>query len=150
MQSAYLLFTRPCSDNVHLLVTTTYGALRKTIQYLVDRSEHLGPLVYEIPLVFPMTHMEIINAFRSKIHELKEQHAETKFSDAPWILPECNRTRKNKFVAVIDSIVFNPGVLLPWQDLVRICREEGVWSIVDAAHSLGQEVSPSLEFQAVA
>lgn len=107
-------------------------------------------MVYEIPLIFPMTHKEIINVFLSKVRELKKQHSVTAFSDAPWISPECNGTRKNKFVAVIDSIVFNPGVLLPWQDLVRICREEGVWSIVDAAHSLGQEVSPSLGFKAAA
>jgi dTDP-4-amino-4,6-dideoxygalactose transaminase len=42
-------------------------------------------------------------------------------------------------VAVIDSIASNPGVLLPWKEMVNICREEGVWTIIDAAHSIGQE-----------
>lgn len=43
-------------------------------------------------------------------------------------------------MAVIDSIASNPGVLLPWKEMVKICREEGVWSVIDAAHSIGQEV----------
>ena len=46
---------------------------------------------------------------------------------------------------MIDSIVSNPGVLLPWKELVTICKEENVWSIVDAAHSIGQEVNIDLE-----
>jgi selenocysteine lyase/cysteine desulfurase len=45
---------------------------------------------------------------------------------------------------VIDSIVAQPGALLPWKQLVQICREEGVWSVVDAAHSIGQEVGIDL------
>lgn len=42
-------------------------------------------------------------------------------------------------MAVIDSIVSNPGVLMPWKELVKICKEEGIWSVIDAAHSIGQE-----------
>jgi len=42
-------------------------------------------------------------------------------------------------VAVIDSIASNPGVYLPWKEMATICREEGVWSVIDAAHSIGQE-----------
>jgi len=42
-------------------------------------------------------------------------------------------------VAIIDSIVSNPGVLMPWKELVKICKEEGIWSVIDAAHSIGQE-----------
>jgi len=40
---------------------------------------------------------------------------------------------KQKIVAVVDSIVSNPGVLLPCQEMVQICKE-------DAAHIIGQEV----------
>lgn len=28
---------------------------------------------------------------------------------------------------------------MPWKELVQICKEEGIWSVVDAAHSIGQE-----------
>lgn len=46
----------------------------------------------------------------------------------------------NRFVAVIDSITSVPGVLLPWKEMVQVCKEEGLWSVIDAAHSIGQEV----------
>ncbi|KAG2340189.1 PLP-dependent transferase [Suillus weaverae] len=40
-----------------------------------------------------------------------------------------------KVVAVVDAIASNPGVRLPWEEMVGICRDAGVWSVVDAAHS---------------
>jgi hypothetical protein len=51
---------------------------------------------------------------------------------------------ERKIVVVLDSIASNPGVLMPWQEMVQICREEGAWSVVDAAHSIGQEVGIDL------
>ena len=49
-----------------------------------------------------------------------------------------------KVVAVIDSIVSKPGVQLPWEEMVKICKEEGIISVVDAAHSIGQHVDINL------
>lgn len=43
-------------------------------------------------------------------------------------------------MVVLDSITATPGALMPWQEMVRVCREEGAWAVVDAAHSIGQEV----------
>lgn len=70
-------------------------------------------------------------------------------------------------MAVIDSIVSMPAALMPWKEMVAICNsyprsskpesepesnntsegetemvtetETEVWSVIDAAHSLGQE-----------
>lgn len=39
---------------------------------------------------------------------------------------------------VIDGIISNPGAWLPWEEMVAICKEEKVWSLVDAAHCIGQ------------
>ena len=33
---------------------------------------------------------------------------------------------------------------LPWKELVQVCKEEGIWSLVDGAHSVGQEVRPPI------
>ena len=49
-----------------------------------------------------------------------------------------------KVVALFDSIVSTPGVILPWREMVRICKDECVWSVVDAAHSIGQELHLNL------
>lgn len=85
-----------------------------------------------------MTHVQIVEAFRAKIKEIKQTHHDRSFS----ILSQDTEYDKkaNRFVAVIDSITSVPGVLLPWQEMVKVCKEEGVWSVIDAAHSIGQEV----------
>ena len=54
------------------------------------------------------------------------------------------RRPEQNVVAVIDGIVSNPGVLLPWEKMVEICKEEKVISVIDAAHSIGQQVGINL------
>ncbi len=120
-----------------LLATTTYGAVERTIQYLGDRSEQPRPDVHAVVLQFPMSNAEIIDAYRAKIRELKQKYSERQYK----ILPDQKETKSgNRFVAVIDSISSMPGVLLPWKELVKISQEEGIWTVIDAAHSIGQEV----------
>ncbi|EIW53854.1 PLP-dependent transferase [Trametes versicolor FP-101664 SS1] len=110
--------------------TTLYGGVANTIRYLADRSEHPHPELCLIEYTFPLTHAEIIALFRSKLREFKAQHTAsgTRFTD-----------RKNKIVVVLDAITAAPAALMPWKEMVRICREEGAWAVVDAAHSIGQE-----------
>ena len=113
--------------------------------YLSDRSESPRPEVVNIELNFPLTHAQIVDIFRTKLREFKHAHAAagTAFTDVPPLSPghtDDPAQRKNKIVAVIDSITGNPGALMPWQEMVRIAREEGVWTVIDAAHSIGQEV----------
>ena len=76
-------------------------------------------------LDFPTTRAEILDNFRAHLRALP-------FSP------------KKKRVAVIDSIASNPGAALPWKEMTKICKEEGVWSVIDAAHSIGQEVDINL------
>lgn len=85
-----------------------------------------------------MSHEAIVDSFRARVRELKQKHHNTQFDIIPR---DKDLTGKgNRFVAVIDSITSLPGVRLPWKTLVQICREEGIWSVIDAAHSIGQEV----------
>jgi selenocysteine lyase/cysteine desulfurase len=53
-------------------------------------------------------------------------------------LTDIPRHKGQTIVAVIDAIASNPGVLLPWEEMARICKEEGVYSLIDAAHAIGQ------------
>ncbi|KAH9902928.1 PLP-dependent transferase [Cubamyces lactineus] len=126
--------------------TTTYDAVSNTIRYLADRSEQPRPEAVTIAYNFPLTHAQIVNIFRATLREIKQQHSGTSFTDVPPLSPgyvapahPADPPRGNKIVAVIDSIVANPGVFMPWKEMVRICREEGVWTVIDAAHSIGQE-----------
>jgi selenocysteine lyase/cysteine desulfurase len=34
---------------------------------------------------------------------------------------------------------------MPWKEMVQVCKEGGAYSVIDAAHSLGQEVGINLE-----
>lgn len=106
-----------------------YGSINKTLQYLHDI--HPTTILSIINLAFPTTHAAIVDAFRAHIRSV----------------PRAKPSEKNpapKVVAVIDGIVSVPGVLLPWREMVQVCREENVWSIIDAAHSIGQEVGINL------
>lgn len=124
---------------VRAVATTTYGAVERTAQYLADRTEPPRPKVSTVPLTFPMSHADIVKAFKAKIQEIKAAHPNTVFdivaSDTSL------EGKSNRIVAIIDSISSTPGLYLPWKDLVNVCKEEGVWSVIDAAHSIGQEVS---------
>ncbi|EMD33519.1 hypothetical protein CERSUDRAFT_118090 [Gelatoporia subvermispora B] len=126
--------------------STTYGAVSRTMQFLADRTEQPRPDAYSVEYIFPMTHAEIVDRFRARIREIKQLHPDSAFS---YAYSETDAAAafapgKNKFVAVIDSITANPGALMPWQEMVKICREEGVYSVIDAAHSIGQEPNINL------
>ncbi|ETW82979.1 hypothetical protein HETIRDRAFT_444532 [Heterobasidion irregulare TC 32-1] len=110
--------------------STTYNAVERNIRYLGDIPPH--PRVREFQLNWPLTHSAIVDAFRAHIQALKA----TQNYDGSGPKP--------KIVAVIDGIVSNPGVAYPWKELTKICHEEGVWSVVDAAHCIGQEVDINL------
>ncbi|KAF8959578.1 pyridoxal phosphate-dependent transferase [Flammula alnicola] len=103
--------------------TTTYGSVSRTVQSIADVSPH--PTASVIALNFPTTHEEILKGFKEHIQATPAKP-------------------NKKRVAVIDSIVSNPGALLPWKEMVAICKEEDVWSVIDAAHSIGQEVGLNL------
>lgn len=92
---------------------------------------HPTTVLSTFPLAFPTTHAAIIESFRKHLRGIpRPQPSEAN--------PE------PKVVAVIDGIISLPGVLLPWKEMVQICREEGVISVVDSAHSIGQEVGINL------
>jgi len=76
-------------------------------------------------LSFPNTHETIVEQFRNHLRSL-------------------HRKPNAKIVAIIDSITSNPGCLMPWQKMVEVCKEEDVWSLIDAAHSIGQEMNINL------
>ncbi|GLB41511.1 putative aminotransferase class-V [Lyophyllum shimeji] len=101
----------------------TYGSVSKTIRNIGDVLPH--PTTKEFVVNFPTTHAEIVANFKEFL--------------AVNVAPEGKKT-----VVVLDSIVSNPGVRMPWKELVKICKSAGAWSVVDAAHSVGQETDINL------
>ncbi|TEB22225.1 PLP-dependent transferase [Coprinellus micaceus] len=112
-------------DDVIITFNTSYSAMANQAQYLSDVPPH--PKVVVFQLNFPTTFASIVSSFTSLLAS-----------------PQAQVGPNNKRVVVIDSIISNPGVLLPWQELVKIAKDAGVWTIVDAAHSIGQELDINL------
>lgn len=119
------------------VVGTSYTSINTTAQSLHDIHPHPSHRVFQ--LNFPTTHAEIITSFRTFIQSLAKTTP-----DSDQDVKSGPTTGTGKIVAIIDSICSLPGVLLPWQEMVKTCAEYGVWSVLDAAHSLGQEPNINL------
>ncbi|KAF8987258.1 pyridoxal phosphate-dependent transferase [Cyathus striatus] len=104
--------------DIIVAANTSFVSISKTAEYLGDIPPH--PTISYFSINFPTTHSILFSSIRSYIQSLPQSEGK-------------------KRVAVIDSIISRPGVLLPWKEMVKICKEEGVYSAVDAVHSLGQE-----------
>lgn len=115
------------------VATTTWRSTSRVLHYVSDIRPY--PMLSTFKLTFPTTHAAILEAFRAHIKALKNNMSSVK--EQPY-------ATKAKIVAVIDAIVANPASYMPWKEMVAICREEGVMSLIDGAHALGQETGINL------
>lgn len=97
-----------------------YGALEKSIESVLEGTDSIG---VKIDLDLPSKQDQIIDQFRSALRREKEA---------------CKRAGKGSVkLAIFDTIVSMPGLLMPFEEMTKICREEGVLSMIDGAHGLG-------------
>ncbi|KAF5372439.1 hypothetical protein D9757_009920 [Collybiopsis confluens] len=124
----------PWNENDKLIIaSTTFHTISRAVDCLSFTDPH--PTVSTFECLFPTSHTEILNNFRKCVQS-------TKAADSSASV----ETRGQYHTVVLfDSIISMPGVCMPWKEMVRICKDEGVWSIVDAAHSLGQELNIELD-----
>ncbi|KAL0953308.1 hypothetical protein HGRIS_004557 [Hohenbuehelia grisea] len=119
--------------DVLLGFSTTYRGVERVMRYIADTTS--ATLVIQ-DIHFPTSHKIILRDFRALIQSTKAKQNE-------YYL-RTGIERRPQAVAVIDAIVSQPGIYMPWKEMVEICAEEGVYSVVDAAHSIGQEVNINL------
>lgn len=103
-----------------LTFSCTYGAVNKTVEYVLENERLRGIDVTQetIPLTFPCTHTEILDALRKGITKAKKEE---------------RRIR----IGVVDTIFSKPAMRLPWEEMVAILRENDILSLVDGAHGIG-------------
>ena len=96
--------------------STIYGACAKT---LASVKEHEALETANITLEYPVTDQEIVRRFKETVKSVRADG-------------------KNVRLAMFDTVSTFPGTRFPWEDLVQVCKEMEVLSLIDGAHGIGQ------------
>jgi hercynylcysteine S-oxide lyase len=100
-----------------LYFETIYGACGNTIEYVCEANRYL---VHSrmINVTYPIEDSDLLSLFKDAI----------KASRAAGKTPR---------LALYDSVSSIPGLRMPFEDLTKICKEEGILSLIDGAHGVG-------------
>ena len=101
--------------DVIIYFSTAYGACEKTVQYICETTPAVSKC---IDVIFPISDDVLLDLFRQTISQLRAEGRHAK-------------------IAMFDTVVTFPGVRLPWEALVRACKDLEVLSLVDGAHGIG-------------
>lgn len=106
-----VLRSLPFKEGDKIVVTsTTYGACFNTARFLKLR---YGVELVIINHEFPLTKKEILDKYESVFRKEKPK------------------------LCLLDAVVSAPSYRMPFEDMVSLCKEYGVLSLVDAAHGIG-------------
>lgn len=92
-----------------------YGSCENIIRYAEESTPVVG---VKIAATFPISDDELVARLRGTIQREQQSGARVR-------------------LALFDSIVSMPGVRLPFERLVGVCKEFGVLSLIDGAHGVG-------------
>jgi hercynylcysteine S-oxide lyase len=118
-----------------LMSDITYDSIARSMRAMTALPPF--PRLEMYTLAFPASHRQIVDAFRARLREVKSQLS----------VPGA------RIIVLFDAICSNPGVVMPWREMVRVCKEESgkgeeeggkVYSLVDGAHAIGQDVNLNL------
>ena len=109
----YNLAFRPGEALIYFEVV--YGAVEKGV---VSLQENSSLQARKVSFQFPIAEDELVRRFLEVIRQTREEGLKVRAS-------------------VFDAIVSNPGVRFPFERITAICREEGILSVIDAAHGIG-------------
>lgn len=104
--------------DVALYFTTVYDACGKVVDFLHDYHGDGHLTSREIEISYPIEDDEIVRRFRDTVRQVEAEGKRAK-------------------VCLFDVVSSRPGVLFPWQAMVKACRELGVLSLVDGAQGIG-------------
>lgn len=100
------------SKDTILLHSTTYQACANTATFMRD---YYGLKLETVDLQYPLDDSKVVSLFREKL--------------------VANRSIR---VVMFDVISSMPGVKVPYEQLIKLCREFNVLSLIDGAHAVGQ------------
>ncbi|KAJ4469874.1 pyridoxal phosphate-dependent transferase [Lentinula aciculospora] len=120
------------SQDIILCTDTIYDTISSIVKETCKGENRPQRSVFALNL--PLSHSSILVQFRQHLESLKNQVQLTVPTGT-----DSDTTIAGKIIVIVESIASSPGILMPWQEMVQICRSQNAWSVVDAAHSLGQE-----------
>ncbi|CAO1613698.1 unnamed protein product [Sympodiomycopsis kandeliae] len=106
-------------DDYVIHFNTLYGAVLNTLQYVQDSNNLESPKRIVVDVTYPIAHDELVKRFTE-------------------VLQKSQAEGKRVKMAALEVITSRPGVKVPWERLVKVCRDHGVLSLIDGAHSFGQ------------
>jgi len=95
--------------------STIYGACEKTIEYVCETT---AAEAVRVEYTYPVSDAEMVRRFEEVVGREKGKGGRVR-------------------VALFDTVVSLPGVRMPFERLVEVCRRERVLSLVDGAHGVG-------------
>ncbi len=102
--------------DVVLAFATIYPACEKTIASLAE----ISPVrIEKVEVTYPIEDADIVYAFRAKVAAVRA-------------------AGKRVRLAMFDTVLTFPGARFPWEELVGVCRELGILSLIDGAHGIGE------------
>lgn len=102
--------------DVILHLSTVYSAVEKTVHQLRETTEVEN---LNVAVEYPIDDESLVRRFHQTMIGAKSEG-------------------KNVRIAVFDTISSLPGVRVPWERLTELCKTEGVLSMIDGAHGVGQ------------
>ncbi|GAA5884190.1 hypothetical protein JCM6882_002172 [Rhodosporidiobolus microsporus] len=109
-------------DRLLYISTSIYNACAANLQFIVDSHPHLSLSLLPVPIVYPLSHADLVATVRRTIEEA-----------------ENDGTGRKIRLALVDAISSVPAVVVPWPELCELFREKQIMSLVDAAHEIGQQ-----------
>eukprot|EP00930_Biecheleria_cincta_P008301 TRINITY_DN109717_c0_g1_i1.p1 TRINITY_DN109717_c0_g1~~TRINITY_DN109717_c0_g1_i1.p1 ORF type:complete len:454 (-),score=68.32 TRINITY_DN109717_c0_g1_i1:258-1586(-) len=101
------------SDSSILYLNTVYQMVKETIMYVHTHNNQERP--YQVNITIPSSNHDIVERLAAAL-----------------------RANPSVKLASFSHITSTPAIILPVQDLVRVCHEHGVLVVIDGAHALGQ------------
>ncbi|KAI0378855.1 PLP-dependent transferase [Hypomontagnella monticulosa] len=105
-----------CKDEIFFF-STIYGACGKVLDFIVDSS--LGRVSSRgITITYPREDDEIVALFKDAIENSRKDG-------------------KRPRICIFDTVSSLPAVRFPFEQITKICKEEGILSLVDGAQGVG-------------
>lgn len=96
-----------------------FDFIYKSCENILQYTEESTPVVgVKIAVTLPISDDELVTRLRETIQREQQSGARVR-------------------LALFDSIVSMPGIRLPFERLVGVCKELGVLSLIDGAHGVG-------------